>query len=184
MNAPIIIPLFSGVIGALIATGVSVYYQRKNFIGTLKEKWICDLRNEVAQLIGMSENLRLLWGDHRQYTGMFDQEIKNLCHQLVGKKQKIHMLLNDNDDQKELFRLINDLVGKADGASATPKQYMDAENNVIKVARELLGNEWHKISKVQWPKTWKVILVFLEILLFAGLVFLEIQRNKGVSPIF
>jgi hypothetical protein len=185
MNSAIIIPLFSGAFGALLVAFITIHHQRKVFVGTLKEKWICDLRNEIAMLVGLSENLRLLWVSPftSASMGIVSPEMMNLYHRLVEKKQKIHMLLNDNGDQKKLYELIAALVKLADGAASSPKGYEKAENNVVTAARILLRNEWHAISKIQRPKTWKVVLVFLEILLFAGLVFLEIQ-SKGVRPIF
>jgi len=187
MNSTIIIPLFSGAFGALLVALITIHHQRKVFVGTLKEKWICELRNEMAQLVEMSENLRLLWRelnvpaatqedfDRQKKTGL---EILALYHTLVGKRRKIHMLLNDDPEQTELYTLVDKLVKMADGASSMPSKYEEEEEKVIQAARKLLRKQWHAISRIHWPKAWKVVLVFLEIILFSGLVFLEIQQEE------
>ncbi|QHI69531.1 hypothetical protein [Tichowtungia aerotolerans] len=146
MNPIITTALFSGIAGAVIASVISGLIQHKHFKGALAEKWACDLRNEIAEFMGLTESLRgYCFRQSEFYIQDRDQEIVDLTHRLVSKQQKIHMLLNDDDDQQKIFELVSELMDRAYKIKANSNEakencagYSACETQLVKCARQLL----------------------------------------------
>ena len=156
----LLVTLLSGSLGAIAGVLISIIYQNKHYKGNLVEKWISDLRNEVSNLLGLTEELRL---QKKNDSSIGHLKNGKNSHVIVAKQQKIHMLLNDNKKQKELFESVKKVIELADNHTGSYVTYQREEDKLIEQTRLLLREEWHKISKFSWKIPMFLLFLFIAI---------------------
>jgi hypothetical protein len=155
-----------------VAAIFTIFFQNRHHKATLVEKWMCDFRDEVSSLIGTAEALRL----HRVQGG----NSMDLCHQLIRQKKKIHMLLNDNPDQVEIYGCINSLIQMAD-QNALANLYTQKETELVNKCRSLLRAEWHKISRFCSREIIVNTLIILNLVGWTAFIIIDQKLGKVVS---
>ncbi|QBG47704.1 hypothetical protein EGM51_09975 [Verrucomicrobia bacterium S94] len=155
---------------SVTAALITLFFQNKHYKGNLIEKWISDLRNELAHLLGHVEEYRLL--------GNMTPLSSDVRHQIHARKQKIHLLLNDNKDQEEIAKLVDELIQKVD-QGAVFQDVSDIEDDLMEKSRLLLRQEWHNISRFNGLDITLKIIAPISLFLWLGFYILD-QKLCGV----
>ncbi len=151
---------------SVTAAIITLIFQNKHYRGNLIATWIADLRNELSHLLGYIEDYRLT---RNRVTPSED-----VRHQIHARKQKIYLLLNDDEDQLEIYSLVNELIKQVD----TKESFEDissTEKRLVEKSRLLLIKEWHSISRFKFLE--KAIKTTAVISLVAWLGFYLLDRT-------
>jgi hypothetical protein len=127
--------------GLLVSTGAAIfssYLLNKKERNLLIEKWIENLRNELSTYLGFAERIRL-----NSVENKFDLT-DGAYNLIISSKHKIHLLLNEEVDQKKLRILTDELF------DLTEKKrfnlYEAKEKEIFELTKKILDNKWKKIN--------------------------------------
>ncbi len=87
------------------------------------------------------------------------------------------MLLNDDDDQKHIYNLVNELIEIINKKESFKDKYDPKEKELVQQARLLLRGKWHKISRFSKIEITIKILAVVSIIFWVGFLFLDVKLN-------
>ncbi|WP_031386550.1 hypothetical protein [Desulfonatronum thiodismutans] len=143
--------ILSGTLGVIAGAVISVVYQTKHYKGNLVEKWMSDLRNEIAHFLELAESMRLM------NTEMIPAN-KDIFSQIHSKSQKIKLLLNDEFKQRKIFEHVQSMVQEASKRNPDWSKYSMHEVELVKFTKDVLGEEWTEVYKT--PKA-PIVAIFI-----------------------
>ena len=134
----VFIAAFASLLGVWWSSGAS---HRSN-VSQMRERWIELLRSEIAQLLSIMANR------HKEAILKKDEARSRMEVDRLGEVQelyaKIRLRLNpDEKEHEELISAIKDLIGD----SLKEVNYVDYEDKIIKLAKNIMRAEWKKAAR-------------------------------------
>src|SRR5690554_898890 len=135
-------------VGILASVLLSIHiFKRQSWsklVSESRNKWLDDLRNDLATLIGALDSL----GDiNTNYTTITDKERLDLSYKANKAKADVLLKLNnikdiDNYNENKLFIMLSDLDIKYN-----MNKNKDIINEIIDYSKPILKREWEKVKE-------------------------------------
>ena len=140
-DAVIAIGVFISALSTLFALYISYSASRKNNISILREKWIDDLRTDIAELLPKHFSLHF----HKKED---KDEIYQISKDFSVVRQRILLRLNPKkEDHNKLSELLDQYRSRLNEDKYDQVKFIELENDIRAISGNIMRTEWQKASK-------------------------------------
>ncbi|MEO8677420.1 MAG: hypothetical protein ABI665_00145 [Vicinamibacterales bacterium] len=117
----------------------SLEASNKQIIAPMRQSWINNLRDLLAELVSSSLHY---------YTAGFEDRTDKEYQRVVFLESKVQLMLNPNEeDHKNLEQLIRRMVGAIQYRKGEPDPFPDLHTEVLTLSRAILKREWDRVKE-------------------------------------
>jgi len=120
----------------------SLEIANKQIVGPMRQAWINNLRDLLAELTSSSLHY---------FVAGFDDRTEDEYRRLTLLEHKIAMMLNPlEDDHKRLEELIRQMVSSLERGREGEAAFPDTHRSVVDLSRQIVKREWNRVrDKIQ-----------------------------------
>ena len=119
----------------------------RNVISPMRQKWINDLRERLAEFISVAAWFYRLWYRVGETSSKAEENEKTL--QLVLLRNQIELMLNPNEADHERLRKLLEDVRRASMESARTDEFPAAVQAANDCCKKILKDEWERVKSEQ-----------------------------------
>lgn len=117
----------------------SLEVANKQIIGPMRQAWINNLRDLLAELASSA---------HHYFVAGFEERTDEEYRRLSLLEHKIQLMLNPKEeDHRKLEQLIRTMIGALERGKEADSDFVSAHPMVMKLSREVLKREWDRVKK-------------------------------------
>jgi hypothetical protein len=146
-DLPAILTAATALIAVFLGPFLAYWYAKRQAVGTMREKWLSELREELTQLLGQADEMLPVLVPHRGINKDYNDQYRRL----VDHEVKIRLMLTSrrDEDHQALTRCASDVVALFDLEDLKPEakqeRFVGLKTRLIEAGQKVLKTAWIQV---------------------------------------